>query len=462
MRRRTVLSAAAVGAAAAAGCGGVLPGGDDGVEDDRADDRDADDRDADERDPDDEEGVPRGDEFETVVDLVEEGADPTGEESIRPFLDEFADDDTLLYLSEGRFYVDDIWWEPDLTGFGIVGEDATIVPPADEATRLLNVDGGRDALVAGLTFDYTESVGGRALQVVVDDGLEVIDVSVIGRLEEGPGPIRVDITDPDGEGTVERLAFPDGGTAESIATGLYVGNSNQGDLTVRDCHIEGFPDNGLYGDPPAGTVNVDGGYFANNGIASVRVRGGSIVRDAHVRCDDAPRDFPNMRGIRATDYEPREESEPVVVEGCRVEMLDVTHSDGAIVLGTGLAALEIRDTHVRVDADGVYGVRITTPDRVVAEGASPPRVSCADLTVTGRAEGAAAIRISDRDGGEIRDLLVYQSGADRDGIQFHRSNDNTVTDSVIEVRGEPIKFVEATAQVERTISTRSPPFPFGG
>ena len=455
MHRRTVLSAAAVGAAAVAGCGGVLPEGDDGVDDDPADDRAAD-----EPEPD-EEGVPRGDEFETVVDLVAEGADPTGEESIRPFLEEFADDDTLLYLSEGRFYVDDIWWEQELTGFGILGDDATIVPPADEPTRLLNVDGGRDALVAGLTFDYTESVGGRALQVVVADGLEVVDVSVIGRLEEGPGPIRVDVTDPGGEGTVERLAFPDGATAESIATGVYVGNRNQGDVTFSDCHIEGFPDNGLYADPPEGTVTVDGGYFANNGISNVRIRGGSIVRDAHIRCDDGPRNFPNMRGIRATDYEAREESEPAVVEGCRVELLDVTHSDGAIVLGTGLAALEIRDTHVRVDTDGVYGVLVTTPDEIVAEGESRPRLTCADLTVTGRAEGASAIRIADRDGCEIRDLLVYQSGADRDGIQFHRSNDNTVTDSVIEVRGEPIRFVDATARVERTISTRSPPFPFG-
>lgn len=438
MRRRTVLRTAAVGAAAAlAGCGDVLRREEPATPSPTP------------RPPPAPEETPSYDQYETVVDLVEEGADPTGSESILPLLDRYAGDDTLLHLGEGRFLVDETWSLDGISNLAIVGDGATVLPEPGTTDVLFSIEATRALHIEGLQFDLTDAnTGGRMLNLRVGDELYIGNVDINGTLDSGPSPVRLDVRDEGGSGLIERLRLPDGATAESMITGVFVGDGNRGDVEFRDCHIEGFPDNGLYADPPGGRISVIGGYYANCGISNVRVKGGSIVRGVHVRCDDAPSGFVNMRGIRVTDFEPRPESEPTVVADCIVELLDVTHSDGAIELSSQLAQMEIRNTRIRIDVDGVNAVRAKSPSQVVRNGSTPPRVYGENLQITGHASGNSAIRIDDRNGCVLERVFVHQTGSERHGIEFRRSANNRVTNSILNVTGDEIVLTNSTVDVE--------------
>lgn len=458
MHRRSFLTRGVVGVAGLsvlAGCGGTSDPEPDPEQED------ADEEDADEADPDDapeEPALPDG--FDRVENVLDHGADPEGEESLVPVLDSIDADGAVVYLPPGTYRMDDSWKAEGFERTGVVGVDATVVPDPGTETFLFSLDGRNHSeaiRIEGLSFDYGHAqAGSRMLHLKTPDGLLVRDVSATGTVGHGPGLVRVDVTDPRGEGLIERLRLPDGATAESGITGCYVGNDSRGDLTFRDCRIEGFPDNGLYADPPAGSMTVDGGYFANCGIASVRVRGDSVVRNATVRCDDASHEFYNMRGIRLTDYEPQDTPEPAVVEDCRVDMLEVTHSDGAIELSSQLPRAIVRDTHVRVNADDVPAFNAKRPASVFDDLGIEPSVDIENVTVEGTAGRGEAIAISGRHECVLDGIDVRQTGSDRGGISFTDSSNNVVRNTRIDVTGEPINLDDSEAEtfdidvVERT------------
>ena len=384
--------------------------------------------------------LPEG--FDEVVNVADRGADVSGDESVVPILESIDADGSLIYFPPGMYRMDGSWVVDTFERFGVVGNEATIVPDPGLGVNLFRFDDrerGVDLRVEGFTFDYTDPrTTGRMLHLKCRDGLLVRDVRANGTVNERPDLVRVDVTDPEGEGLVHRLQLPDGASSGSNVTGCYVGNNSRGQLTFLNCRIEGFPDNGLYADPPSGKIIVDGGYFANCGISNVRVRGNSIVRNAYVRCDGNHREFANMRGIRLTDYEPQDEPEPGIVENCRVDMLDVTHSDGAIELSSQLARGIVRDTRVRVDADEVAAIRAKTPNALFADLEIEPSLHLENVTIAGDAAGREAVRISDREGCVFDQVDIHQTGRDRDGIVFSRSSATVVRDVTIEVPGDAI------------------------
>ena len=454
MGRRRFLQALLPGLAVGlAGCGGIEPVPPDDDHDPRLTPRP--------RPPTDDaaEAIPGADLYGTVVDLVDEGADRTGQRSIVPLLEEYAGDDTLLFLDQGEYLLDEMFHADGVSEFALMGRDATIHVPAGFDTNAVWVRANRGLRVQNVTFEFADGSGGRALHLVAGDGLDVADVTVRGYFDHGRGPVRVDVTDEDGAGVVERLNLPDGAAFDSNATGLLVGSENFGDITFRDCSIQGFPDNGLYAEPPGGAMDVEGGYYANNGISNVRVKGGSTVRGVHVECDaNHDPEFLNMRGIRASHRQPRADADPVVVTDCRIELRDVTHSDGAILLASRLGELVVEDTYIAVDADDTGGIYAKAPEADLQE--ATPRLQCTNVTITGAAARRAAVRVDDRNGCSFDRLRVRQRGHERDGILFNRSNGNTVTDSLIDVTGEPVVLEDSTADVSELVTTRSPPFPF--
>ena len=123
------------------------------------------------------------DEYGTVVDVTEAGADPDGNESITPIIEELEGDDTLLKFPPGRYYVDQRIRVTDREHFGMVGDDATLVPATyDEYDDLgdwnyklfrLGVDYApmTDLRVENFTVDMSAAnTGVRALDVVVAGG----------------------------------------------------------------------------------------------------------------------------------------------------------------------------------------------------------------------------------------------------------------------------------------------------
>ncbi|MGQ4556085.1 hypothetical protein [Halobellus sp. GM3] len=440
--RRAFLAkaAATVGIAALAGCGGIFEG--EGPE--RPPESPTDEA------PPETSGSPTTPSpFDGRIDLTEYGADPSGAEPIGDAIESAVTDGQLLYLPPGEYRVDREIQITGLDRFGIVGEDATIVPGDSLGSTLILLRTGRGGALhlENLRFDFTaDGTSVRAIDARAPDGLVLRDVSVAGTLQGGRGPVRVDVTDPDGTGLVERLDLPDGSVSGTRVTGCYVGDENQGNITFRDCRIEAFSDNGLYADPTAGRMTVEGGYYANSGISNVRVRAGSVVRNVHVRCDDSSHDFDNMRGIRLTNYRPKPEAAPAIVENCRIEMMEVSYSEGGILLTSDLPAARVRNTTVRIDADRVQGIWAKSPHDELDIEDSNIRLDCENVTITGDSNGGTAIQIDGRDGSVLDGLDVTQTAADRDGISLQRSTENVLRDSVLNVGGDPIVLREATLE----------------
>jgi len=393
--------------------------------------------------------------LDTIVNLEAEGADATGTEPIDDLLVAHATDGTLIHLPTGRYAVSTTFSLGSDARLAIVGEGATVVPP-DGFSEPIFVLGYpepmQSATVRGVTFDFTAAdTGSRPVFANATDSIHLADLTVRGEIDTDQDQVRIDVTDPDGTGLVERLSLPDGAERGSNVTGCEVGDGNRGDLEFVDCHIEGFTDNGLYADPPEGSVTVDGGFYRNNGIAGVRIQSSesSVVRNVRVVCDDADGGYDNMRGIRLRS------GESVLVEDCVVEMLAVSGSDGAVTFSSELESATVRNCRLRVDADGVNAIRVKSPDEDSGPATTSGPFRCQNITVTGTAATGAAILASDRDGCQFQNLCVHQSGDDRDGLRAENV-DGELRDTHLAVTGNPLSLRNSSLERHNVSMTRSP------
>ncbi len=386
-----------------------------------------------------------------AVDITDYGADPTGGESIYSALEAVAEDGAVIYFPPGEYALDETWSFTDFEQFSMIGPEATIIPPEGFDTHLFRFSSREEPAklrFEGFCFDLTApDTGGRMLDAQIHSELIVRDLAVEGRADVGPNVFRIDVTGPDGSGLVERLSAPDGAVGGSTISGCYVGNRNRGDIRFVDCHIEGFPDNGLYADPPSGRMVVEGGYYANSGISNVRVRGDSLVENVHVRCDRSPEGFRNMRGIRLTNHSPDYEVAPAVVKNCTVEIIDVSSSDGAIELSSDLPAAEIYDTQIQVDVDEVAALRAKAPTGSFAETDNENGFHCQNVRITGSAASRSVVYIVERNDCVFDNLCVHQTGDNRDGIELLNSDNNTVRNSYFNISGEPVVLRESTSEI---------------
>ncbi|MFB6130746.1 MAG: hypothetical protein ABEJ28_08005 [Salinigranum sp.] len=384
--------------------------------------------------------------YGTVIDVVEAGADNTGNQSITPILDEHAADDTLLVFPPGTYYMDDEFRFCGFNHFGLVGNDATIVPadyyhfngPNYRLFRLgVYHNPGTDLLVKDLTIDQTASdTGIRTIEAQVSDGLEVSNVTIDGKHDSGTwGPGLFDVMDPDGTGHVEGFRAPDGGEWVSNTpndgnlwrgpTGIMVSRYHRGTVVLKDCELGGFPDNGIYAGNANGTVVVDGGTFKNSHASNVRLGGyHSRVTGATVVIDENPEHFTNQRAIRLDQgswlqvedvtirlEKPNGNAISVLdgVESARIAGSSITIStdryNHGIVVSSNAGPTYIQHTDIDMDTSGnallLHG----------ADGAGEIGVNY--VNITGNASGRAfrnAIRV-ERDNCQFRYVTVDQPGS---------------------------------------------------
>lgn len=382
-------------------------------------------------------GIPHASEYSRVVNVVEAGANPEGEEPIDAVLDREANDDTLLYFPPGSYRLANAWQVNEFSNLGLVGWGATFRPPPEGMEVVFAVGqpgSASDFLFEGFEFDFRGvQQTPRPLIAKVDDGLVVRDVSVTG-----PSRVfRFDVASENGSGRVERLRLTQS-PENFFAVGCLVTPLSEGKLTFEDCHIENFPNNGLYASPSKGPVHVVGGKYVNNGISNVRVGENSLVRDVTVRCDTENDRFSNMRGIWAR------KGANVRIENCDLQLGNGISSDGAIVMaGRG----SVRKTTIEVDADGVNAILVdTNAEDGDRRNSSRDSVTFEDVRITGNAANQTAIRISNRDNCIFRGLRVHQTGQNRNGLSLFRSHDNVVRDASITVSGMPIVIDESTVE----------------
>jgi hypothetical protein len=390
--------------------------------------------------------------FGTVIDAASSGADASGEEAINDFLDEYADDDTLLTFRPGDYRLDPTVLS-GLSTFGILGvgdERPTILPtgsgcrPGEAHVAFETVT---DFLLEDVDIDFQENGNGGSIHLFARGDVDVRNVELAGHCPEQIALMRIDIYESEANATVENLVANDD-TSNSQLTGVYVGKHHAGSVRFQDCEISGFSDNGLYASSPGqdgganGAVEVVGGTYTNNNIANVRLGSSeSVARGVTIDVDSPPEldGSVNARGIRLRNRSGH------VIEDCEISIGEgAGDSFGAIVFHPAAGEAEIRDTRIEIGADDVYGINALSAD----DGASGPLIE--DVTIRGGAEGAYAARLAGRDGTVFRNCTIDQDGHDRGGISLVDADDCRIVDSTITTTGAPIALQRASATIENT------------
>ncbi|WP_202932765.1 hypothetical protein [Halorussus salinus] len=427
------------------------------------------------------------DEYGTVVDVVDAGADPTGGESVTSVLDANAGDDTLLVFPPGRYRMTEEFRHCGFEGFGMVGDDATIVPgdydefeaPNRRLFRLgVYHNPGKDLHVEGFTVDQTApDTGIRAIEAQVSDGLTVKDFLVNGKHDSGTwGPALFDVMDPNGTGTVEEFRAPAGGEWVSNTpndgelwrgpSGIMVSRYHEGTVELVDCQLGGFPDNGVYAGNAEGTVVVRRGVFRNSHASNLRIGGHhSKIVGATVVVDDNPDHFDNQRGIRLDRGswlqvldstvlldEPNGNGITVLdgVESAKIHNSSVVQrtdrTNQAVVVESEAGPTYVQNVHVDIHGSG-NAVEIKGGDR-------PGEVGLSDVRITGSASGAVfrnAIRC-ERDDCKFRRLEIDQPGSDYRRALEINADDAYVSGGTFETTHHPIVVNGTGAWIEGTYS----------
>jgi protein-disulfide isomerase len=380
-------------------------------------------------------GVALSSEYDTVVNVVEAGADPTGREPVDDVVEEHLDDDTLIKFPDGRYRVNNINFT-GATNVAVVGTgDATLVPGDD-----YNVDlwvGGaslRDFRFEGFTLDNTAEEHHPSVGFSAYDGLVVRDVRKKGSHEGENTAFGVSVWDEDGSALVENLRMPDGSEPQTTV-GVYV--DSVGAVTFRDCHIEGFGNNGLYASHSDGPVHVEGGVYKNNDIAQIRLGSpGSSVQGATVAVDELNPNHDNSRGIRIADG-----PGPVEVSACEI-IMESGQGGGGVVNAYSGGSLTLRNSRIYVGEDyTTVGSERTAAAVLVDEPTGvddPGSTTIRNVSITGGGSRLEAATFR-RDDVTVESVCIHQTGTDRNGLVFTEQSQNNVVENVtINVPGKVI------------------------
>ena len=212
---------------------------------------------------------------DTVVDMVEAGADPTGATPIDSVLERVAGDDTLLVFPDGDYLLTSFRHD-DLSNFGVTADAASLVAPVGTQGDWIRLRGGRDHAVHGLTFDLSGSDDAR-IELRPDDGLSLRRTAVTGWHAPTPhaGSLAVGLRGDDARGTVRDLRF-DGSTARgSPTTELVADDEDTGRYRLAvDGTLDGEADraSGVVAGGPGHEFSGDVGRLDLVGPTTVRCR----------------------------------------------------------------------------------------------------------------------------------------------------------------------------------------------
>jgi len=400
--------------------------------------------------------------FGTVVDITAVGGDPGGDEPVTDLIKRHAGDDTLIEFPAGTYALDRLSLT-GLTNFGlraVEGADVSLRPtrPSREiGPTLIDLTDMRNFLYEGIDLDFRQSGRGGMVHLLATDDFEFRNVRVRGRYPPDVTGFRFEVVTPKSAGIVENVRLSGGSIDGSDSVGIYVGHTHAGTLTIRDCVVESFPNNGVYASSPGrvdglsgsnGPVHVLGGRFRNNNIANVRLGStGSSVQNATIVVDEIPPKADgglDPRGIRMRARRGQ------LVKNCDVRIkAPVPSCSGGIVVHSAAGRATVRNTSVHVNTDGVPAINALRPDN----GQRGPILE--NVAITGSASTETAVDITERSGTRIRRSTIEQTGANRSGIRFVRSNDCLVADTRFQVTGDPIVATESNI-VRRNLSLSDP------
>ena len=382
--------------------------------------------------------TPPLDEFEQI-DVVEDlECDPTGTEPCEAKLRRGLRDGVALMFPSGRYRFGN---QLDISGYtnvAIVGDgDVSLVPPEGFNSVILDVAETDRFILRGIDVDITAADTTAGIRVICRDSFEIQDVEYVGRGNHPDNKVvhamLLGLTNPSGRGLIRNFRATQGSAIGHYKNGdgragISIGPWNFGTVRIEDCHLEEFGNNGIYGSRTSGNVQVVGGVFRNNNVASIRISGaGSFVRDATIRVDLGEYTGPltqldsqfNTRGI-AIEQGPADKPPGVEIRDCTITIENTPRSKGGIyVFPTGRSA-SIRNTTIEINADNVPAIYRSAlqPQGQFEPSEGPHWVEMENVEISGRARGAAAVILYDAPESVIRNCTIDQTGAGRDGIHL--------------------------------------------
>ena len=388
-----------------------------------------------------------------AIDLVERGADPTGEACLTGVLEEQLADETVVVLPPGRYRMDEGFSVSNLRNVGLVGFGATIAPGddfADEQLFELGPSGSaacENVLFGGLEYDFTDANAGASILGTYCAGFaRVEDLRVFGAIDrpEAAGrtlAVRLQENDAGvGRAHVDRVRCPDGGAAAGVWLQPETRNCH---VHVTDSVVANFEDNGFYADTGEGQCTFERCLARNNSVSNFRL--GGVVRDSRVVLDGGfdhepvrPRGFwvrstpARIENCTLVNAAHREHALEVQDADCVVDGLDVSVTDAA-----GGTAIRVYDageyrTTVRNARLAFDGTDASALVRIDNDG-----TTIDDLTVRSDAPSGRPIRIHEASGTTLVGLDVESTDEGSDAVRFDGASagGDVVRDSRLEVAG---------------------------
>ncbi|WP_254768141.1 right-handed parallel beta-helix repeat-containing protein [Salinilacihabitans rarus] len=362
------------------------------------------------------------------VNIVEAGADDTGNRAINDVLDRVHGSGKTIYFPPGRYLLRS--FRTAANDWTWVGEDATIVVPGSENRNYLFFEGDRWTF-DNFTIDLTAS-GAAPINYPRGNDWEFKNVVFEGQMDDpeyraGSNLLYPNVDSAGATGVIENVIATDGSADPGDSSnrgGLWAGPSNEGHLIVRNSHFRHFANNTLYVANIPGRVTIDGCLIEDSNVG-VRIGGNTAVRDTVF---DQRGPVPRARWsggraargiwINSNSYVPGD----IEVEGCDF-LMNGPQGAHAVFSRRRLDGIEIRDCRIHQNggftgiefADGGSGATVIEDTSVVGDSSKP------------------AIRLVDRDGARLRRVCVQKSGP---GIELRGSSNVSVEDSNVNVSGQ--------------------------
>ena len=402
--------------------------------------------------------------FDTVVDMVDDaGCDPNGNQACDGELQSAAGSNTLLVFPSGTYKFTDRNVLNGYSNFWIVGEgDVTFTVPQNFNEQLLTINFGTGLLVENITIDQSGATPN--LQLAPNDGLEVHDLAMVGRgIGSATGNNAQNALNPmvrssGGEGRLENVVLHNEGRMGAYSrTGIWIGGTNKGTLTLRNCNVEGFSGNGVYGSRTPGVVQVEGGTYKNNDLSQVRIgSSGSYVDGATAETDLSesrspnPGEMLNGSGIR---LESDRGGSGAVIRNCDVRVGPNVDADGGIQIFGNYEDFTIENTRVEFNPHG-YSIRAKSPN-----GSGDVGGTLRNVSVTGNATGLVGVLIEDRPNTTVANCCIQQTGGGRTGLALDNCDGSQVVDTTINAGAQALRVRNGSVNVSNIRKSGTCPAP---
>ena len=396
------------------------------------------------------------------VDLVDAGADRTGERPITDVLSRVAADDTRVIFPSGRYRLETLVLD-SYDGLQLVAPDGATLVPATTGKSVLSFRDCANVHVRGFTVDSRAKDTSFSLGIHGVGGDSTVAKYALRGRQDSDSPthgLLIKCEGGDTSITAQDVYFGDGAENDGIGVFIFPNGSytdpsrDGGTVTLRDVHVEGWHHEGVYGSPHRGPLNVIGGLYKNNAIEQVRVGGGNADDHAHLKgvtivVDDPPSYIgdgtfgPKQRNYRGIWCE---EGDGVTIEDCRVHIGQIdqpqARSSGGIVVKGEFGRATIQNSRVRIDMSDTPAIRCQQPvtydpDTQVSLDHAPPShaVSIHDVEITGTATGSAGI-VAARRPVHVKHCYLRGTGGHRVGIES-RDAVVFVSETIVETTGSP-------------------------